>query len=106
MHVTGALQSCQLMFPNDSFSVGLTTLKCFTPCTVAVLLLISWASVFWCWADSPSSQCYTAERTEEKRARTCERSAQGGHGVCIVFSRWESQGWEWVCAFMCVYVHA
>lgn len=55
-----------------------------------------------CVLDAPSSQCYTAQRTEEKRAHTCECCAKGGPGVCIVFNRWESRGWERVCACLCV----
>lgn len=37
-----------------------------------------------------------------KRAHTCECSAKGGPWVCIVFNRWESRGWERVCACLCV----
>lgn len=37
-----------------------------------------------------------------KRAHTCECSAKGGPRVCIVFNRWESRGWERVCACLCV----
>lgn len=44
------------------------------------------------------------ERTEEKRAHTCECCAEGGGWVCIVFSRWETQGWERVCVPVCVCV--
>lgn len=41
-----------------------------------------------------------AQRTEEKRAHTCEHCAEGGAWLRIVFNRWESWGggWERVCA--------
>lgn len=42
-----------------------------------------------------------AQRTEEKRAHTCEHCSEGGAWVRIVFNRWKSWGGERGCVHVC-----
>lgn len=79
-------------------------------------MLCSWVSVSWCWVDAPSSQCYTAQRTEENvhtHVSVLQREGPGlycfqqmgvtgvGKGVCVsVCVCW--RGGCWSVFFLCL----